>query len=164
MATMPAHHRAHILENLVVLLEKRMDETASILATEAAKPITTALAEVKRTILTYKFAAEKAKRIQGRPCLLDAVPGGEGRVSYIMREPVGIIGAITPFNFPMNLVAHKVGPAIASGNTVVLKPASQTPLSSYLLAELLKEAGLPAGAYCMCVVLSGRICSFDRRH
>jgi acyl-CoA reductase-like NAD-dependent aldehyde dehydrogenase len=118
-----------------------------IIALEAAKPITTAQGEVARTIQTYKFAAEEAKRIYGETLPLDAAPGGEGRVGYTMREPLGVIDAITPFNFPMNLVAHKVGPAIAAGNTVVLKPASQTPLSAYFLAELLENAGLPKGSF-----------------
>ncbi|MBU8877508.1 aldehyde dehydrogenase family protein [Bacillus sp. FJAT-29790] len=145
MAAMPSHRRAMILENLANLLEKRFDEAAEIIATEAAKPITTARGEVARTIQTYKFAAEEAKRIKGETIPMDAAPGGEGRVAYTVREPLGVIGAITPFNFPMNLVAHKVGPAIASGNTVVLKPATQTPLSAYFLAELVQEAGLPDG-------------------
>lgn len=146
MAKMPAHERAAILERLVALLEKRLDEAAEIIALEAAKPIATAIEEVKRTIQTYKFAAEEAKRIHGEILPLDAAPGGEKRVAYTVREPIGVIGAITPFNFPMNLVAHKVGPAIAAGNTIVLKPASQTPLSAFFLAELLQEAGLPNGA------------------
>ncbi|HWO97779.1 MAG TPA: aldehyde dehydrogenase family protein [Bacillus sp. (in: firmicutes)] len=146
MAKMPAHQRASILEKLVGLLEERADEAAQIIAFEAAKPLTTAKGEVSRTIETYKFAAEEAKRIHGETIPLDASAGGEGRVGYTVREPIGVIGAITPFNFPMNLVAHKVGPAIASGNPIVLKPASQTPLSSLFLAELLQEAGLPAGA------------------
>lgn len=146
MAAMPSHQRAHILEKVVFLLEKRADEAAEIIAMEAAKPISAAKAEVARTVQTYKFAAEEAKRIHGETIPLDAAPGGEGRIAYTVREPIGVIGAITPFNFPMNLVAHKVGPALASGNTVVLKPASQTPLSSFFIAELFQEAGLPAGA------------------
>ncbi|GIM45212.1 aldehyde dehydrogenase [Collibacillus ludicampi] len=146
MAKMPAHQRANILERLSRLLETRADEAARMIAMEAAKPITTAKGEVARTIQTYKFAAEEAKRIHGETLPLDAAPGGENRMAYTVREPLGVIGAITPFNFPMNLVAHKVGPAIAAGNTVVLKPALQTPLSSFFLAELLQEAGLPAGA------------------
>jgi acyl-CoA reductase-like NAD-dependent aldehyde dehydrogenase len=145
IAKMPAHRRAAILETLVKLLEERAEEAANIIALEAAKPITMARAEVSRTIATYKFSAEEAKRIHGETLPLDAAPGGEGRVAYTVREPVGVIGAITPFNFPMNLVAHKVGPAIAAGNAIVLKPASQTPLSSFFIAELLQEAGLPAG-------------------
>ncbi|WP_308639467.1 aldehyde dehydrogenase family protein [Paenibacillus silvisoli] len=146
MAKLPAHRRAAILEQLARLFAERAEEAARIIALEAAKPIKTARAEVDRTIQTYKFAAEEAKRLSGEMIPLDAAPGGEGRIAYTMREPIGVIGAITPFNFPMNLVAHKVGPAIAAGNTIVLKPASQTPLSAFFLAELLEEAGLPAGA------------------
>ncbi|KEF37518.1 NAD-dependent aldehyde dehydrogenase [Schinkia azotoformans MEV2011] len=156
MAKMPAHKRAAILEKLVSLFEERADEAAKIIALEAAKPITTAKQEVSRTIATYKFAAEEAKRIHGETIPLDAAPGGENRIAYTVREPLGVVGAITPFNFPMNLVAHKVGPAIAAGNPIVLKPASQTPLSSYFLAELLEEAGLPAGALNV-VTGSGRV-------
>ncbi|WP_313800120.1 aldehyde dehydrogenase family protein [Cytobacillus sp.] len=146
MALMPSHQRASILEKVVGLLEKRAEEAAKIIAMEAAKPITAARAEVARTIQTYKFAAEEAKRIHGETIPLDAAPGGEGRIAYTVREPIGVIGAITPFNFPMNLVAHKVGPAIASGNSVILKPAGQTPLSALFIAEIFQEAGLPAGA------------------
>jgi len=147
MAKMPAHQRSAILENLVGKLKERADEAAQIIAYEAAKPLPLAKGEIARTIETYKFAAEEAKRIHGETIPLDAASGGEGRIAYTVREPIGVIGAITPFNFPMNLVAHKVGPAIASGNTMVLKPASQTPLSALFLAELLQEAGLPAGAF-----------------
>lgn len=146
MANMPLYKRAIILEKLAFLLEARAEEAAELIALEAAKPISTAKAEVQRTIQTYKFAAEEAKRIHGETIPVDAAPGGDGRIAYTVREPLGIVAAITPFNFPMNLVAHKVGPAIASGNTVVLKPASQTPLTSYFIGELLVEAGLPKGA------------------
>lgn len=156
MRALPAHARAAILEKLASLMEERAEEAARIIAREAAKPIATAKGEVARTIQTYKFAAEEAKRIHGETIPLDAAPGGEKRVAYTVREPLGVIGAITPFNFPLNLVAHKVGPAIASGNTVVLKPAAQTPLSAYFLAELLQEAGLPAGALNV-VTGSGRV-------
>lgn len=146
MAKMPAFERADILETLARKLEERMDEAAKIIAMESAKPFTTAKGEVVRTIETYKFAAEEAKRIHGETIPLDAAQGGVNRLGYTVREPIGIIGAITPFNFPMNLVAHKLGPAIATGNTIVLKPASQTPLSAFFIAELLQEAGLPKGA------------------
>jgi len=156
MAAMPAHRRAAILEKAAMLLTEREDEAAKLLALEAAKPITTARAEVQRTIQTYKFAAEEAKRIHGETLPLDAAPGGEGRMAYTIREPLGVIGAITPFNFPLNLVAHKLGPAIAAGNAVVLKPAAQTPLSAFFIAELLMEAGLPAGALNV-VTGSGRL-------
>ncbi|MBP2239635.1 acyl-CoA reductase-like NAD-dependent aldehyde dehydrogenase [Cytobacillus eiseniae] len=146
MAAMPSHQRASILEKVASLLDERIDEAAEIIANEAAKPITAARAEVQRTIQTYKFAAEEAKRIHGETIPLDAAPGGEGRMGYTVRVPIGVIGAITPFNFPMNLVAHKIGPAIASGNSVILKPAGQTPLSALFIAELFQEAQLPAGA------------------
>ncbi|MHA6481194.1 aldehyde dehydrogenase family protein [Paenibacillus sp. strain BS8-2] len=146
MRAMPAHARATILEQVATLLAARREEAARLIALEAAKPLKFALGEVDRTVQTYKFAAEEAKRLHGETIPLDAAPGGEGRLAYTVREPLGVIGAITPFNFPMNLVAHKVGPAIAAGNTVVLKPASQTPLSAYFIAELFHEAGLPPGA------------------
>lgn len=146
MRKLPAYQRASILEKMARLFDERMEEAARIIALEAGKPIKTARGEVLRTIQTYRFAAEEAKRIHGETIPLDAAIGGEGRVAYTVREPLGVIGAITPFNFPMNLVAHKVGPAIAAGNTVVLKPASQTPLSALFLAEIAEQAGLPRGA------------------
>ncbi|ANF96917.1 aldehyde dehydrogenase family protein [Paenibacillus bovis] len=146
MRNMPAHRRAAILEKLAQLLQERSEEAARLIATEGSKPLSAARGEIARTIETYKFAAEEAKRIHGETIPLDAAATGEGRTAYTVKEPVGVVGAITPFNFPMNLVAHKVGPGIAAGNTIVLKPAEQTPLSSLLLAELLEEAGLPAGA------------------
>lgn len=146
MAVMPAHQRSAILEKAAILLEERKEEMARLVALEAAKPIRTARGEIARTIQTYKFAAMEACRIHGETVPLDAAPGGEGRIAFTMRRPIGVVGAITPFNFPFNLVAHKVGPAIAAGNTVVLKPASQTPLSALALADLFAEAGLPAGA------------------
>ncbi|PGC86387.1 aldehyde dehydrogenase family protein [Bacillus toyonensis] len=145
MNTLTAYDRATILEKVAQIMDERREEFAEIIAKEAAKPIRAAKGEVDRTVLTYKFA-EEAKRIYGETLPLDAAPGAEGRIAYTIRKPIGVIGAITPFNFPLNLVAHKVGPAIAAGNTVVLKPADQTPLSSYALVELFEEAGLPKGA------------------
>ena len=115
MAKMPAYQRAEILEKVVALLKLRADEAAEIISRESAKPIMFAKAEVARTIETYKFSAEEAKRIHGETIPFDAAVGGVGRIGYTVREPIGVIGAITPFNFPMNLVAHKVGPAIAAG-------------------------------------------------
>lgn len=146
LSKLPAHQRSTILEKVSRLLEERIEEAARIITLETAKPISLSKAEVARSIQTYKFAAEEAKRIHGETIPLDAAPGGERRVAYTSRESIGVVGAITPFNFPLNLVAHKVGPAIASGNTIVLKPATQTPLSSFYTAELFHEAGLPAGA------------------
>lgn len=146
MARMPAHERTAILDRAARLIEQRTEELARILALEAAKPLKTARGEIARTVQTYKFAAMEASRIHGETIPMDAAPGGEGRIAYTLRKPLGVVGAITPFNFPFNLVAHKVGPAIAAGNTIVLKPAGQTPLSALALAELFAEAGLPAGA------------------
>lgn len=146
MRRLPAYQRAFLLEKISILMNERLEEAARIIAIEAGKPIKTARGEVIRTIQTYKFVAEEAKRLHGETVPLDAAIGGEGRLAYTVREPLGVIGAITPFPFPMNLVAHKVGPALAAGNTVVLKPASQTPLSALFLAELAEQAGMPAGA------------------
>lgn len=146
MAKLPAYERSNILEKFVKLLQERKEEAACIISQEAAKPLVFARAEVARSIETYKFAAEEAKRIHGETIPLDAAEGGVNRLGYTVREPIGVIGAITPFNFPMNLMAHKVGPAIATGNTMVLKPATQTPFSALFIAELLEEAGLPKGA------------------
>lgn len=147
MKKLSAYDRATILEKVAQKMDERREEFAVIIAKEAAKPICAARGEVDRTVQTYKFAAEEAKRIYGETLPLDAAPGAEGRIAYTIRQPIGVIGAITPFNFPLNLVAHKVGPAIAAGNTIVLKPADQTPLSSYALVELFEEAGLPKGAF-----------------
>jgi acyl-CoA reductase-like NAD-dependent aldehyde dehydrogenase len=146
MAEMPTYKRAEILESVAGYLEQEREECAKLISKEAAKPLKAARAEVDRTIMTYKFASHEARRIHGETVPMDAAPGGEGRLAFTVREPIGVIAAITPFNFPMNLVAHKVGPAIAAGNTVVLKPASQTPLSAYKIAEFFHRAGLPVGA------------------
>lgn len=146
MAKMPAHQRAAILERVALIMEERAEELARLLAMEAAKPVKTARGEIARTIQTYKFSAMEARQIRGETVPLDAAPGGEGRIGFTVRKPIGVVGAITPFNFPFNLVAHKVGPAIAAGNTVVLKPADQTPLAALVLAEIFHEAGLPPGA------------------
>jgi acyl-CoA reductase-like NAD-dependent aldehyde dehydrogenase len=146
MANLTAYEKAEILEKLVVLFKENRMRAAQIISLESSKPLKFALGEVDRTIETYKFAAEEAKRIHGEMIPLDAAKNGANRLAYTVREPIGVVAAITPFNFPMNLVAHKIGPAIAVGNPVVLKPASQTPLSAFFLAELLEQAGLPKGA------------------
>ncbi|MGZ9818149.1 aldehyde dehydrogenase family protein [Peribacillus simplex] len=145
ISSMPAFERANILEELVSLLIRGREEAARLISLESAKPLKTSFDEVDRTIETYKFSAEEAKRIHGEMIPMDSAKGGVNRLAYTIREPLGVIGAITPFNFPMNLVAHKIGPAIASGNSVVLKPAQQTPLSAYYIAKLFEEAGLPKG-------------------
>lgn len=146
MFEMEAHKRADILQKVADFIKEDREICARMIAEEGAKPLKAARAEVDRTIMTYSFASQEARRIHGETIPLDAAPGGEGRVAYTVREPLGVIAAITPFNFPMNLVAHKVGPALAGGNTIVLKPASQTPLSAYKIASYFHRAGLPAGA------------------
>ncbi|MFJ7662591.1 aldehyde dehydrogenase family protein [Lysinibacillus sp. NPDC097162] len=147
MASLTAFQRAQILEQLSNLFAEHRDEAASIISLESAKPLKYAIAEIDRTIETYKFAAEEAKRLAGELIPMDASKSGEGRFAYTLREPIGVIAAITPFNFPQNLVAHKVGPALAAGNTIVLKPATQTALSAHFLAKLLAQTDLPAGAF-----------------
>ena len=141
-----AYERAEILYKVVNLLRERKEEFAEIMALEAGKPLSAGLIEMERTIATYQFAAEGAKQAMGETVPMDAAPGAGDRIGWTKREPLGVIAAITPFNFPFNLVAHKLGPAFAVGNTVVLKPATQTPLSAIVMAEIFKEAGLPDGA------------------
>ncbi|HBT73754.1 MAG TPA: aldehyde dehydrogenase [Lysinibacillus sp.] len=141
-----AYERAEILYKVVEIMRQRKEEFAEILALEAGKPIVAGLAEMDRTIATYQFAAEGAKQSKGETVPMDAAPGAGDRIGWTKREPLGVISAITPFNFPFNLVAHKLGPAFAVGNTVVLKPATQTPLSAIVMAEIFREAGLPDGA------------------
>ncbi|GGJ01389.1 aldehyde dehydrogenase [Alicyclobacillus cellulosilyticus] len=142
---LPAHRRADILLHVAEALADRREEAARLIAEEAAKPIRLARQEVDRTVQTYRFAAEVARSIYGEAIPMDATPRGEGHVALTRKEPLGVVTAITPFNFPFNLVAHKVGPALATGNTVVVKPAEQTPLSALFLAELFAAAGLPPG-------------------
>ena len=146
MKAMPAFKRSEILSNVVRILQERKEELAHVVALEAGKPIRSARVEIDRTIVTYQFAAEEAKRSYGETIPMDAAPGGENRLGFTWREPLGVVVAISPFNFPFNLVAHKLGPAFAAGNTVVLKPAENTPISALLIAEIFKEAGLPDGA------------------
>ncbi|WP_188455927.1 aldehyde dehydrogenase family protein [Virgibacillus oceani] len=141
----PAHARAKILAKAATIMEERSEECAKIIALEGAKSIRNAREEISRTVQTYRFSAEAAKSNYGERIPMDAAEGGENRFGFTKRTPLGVVTAITPFNFPFNLVAHKVGPAIAAGNSIVLKPAEQTPLSSLFLAEVFKEAGLPDG-------------------
>jgi acyl-CoA reductase-like NAD-dependent aldehyde dehydrogenase len=143
---LPAFKRQAILRAVSSRIQQKRDEFARIMALESGKPIKTARAEVDRAIFTFSVAAEEATRIGGEYLPLDLQEFTAGRWGIVRRYPVGPIAAITPFNFPLNLVAHKVAPAIASGCTVVLKPAPQTPFSAFLLAELIHEAGWPAGA------------------
>jgi acyl-CoA reductase-like NAD-dependent aldehyde dehydrogenase len=146
MSEMPAHRRSEILNRAAALLKERKEDIAATIAEEAGKAIKFARTEVDRATSTFTLAAEEAKRIHGETIPLDAVPAGEGYFGFWTRRPVGVIAAISPFNFPLNLVAHKVAPAIAAGNSVVLKPATSTPITAAKLCQVLADAGLPAGA------------------
>jgi acyl-CoA reductase-like NAD-dependent aldehyde dehydrogenase len=128
-----------------VALSARADEAARLICAEAGKPMKAARVEAQRAMSTYTFAAVEARKLAGEMIPMDAAQAGEGKLAFTLRRPIGVVGAISPFNFPLNLVAHKLAPALAAGCAVVLKPASQTPLSALLLAELEEEAGLPAG-------------------
>ena len=146
-AQLPAHRRGKILARTAELLEKYQEDIATMICREAGKAWKFSRLEVARAIETFQFAAEEAKRIHGETVPMDASTGGENRMGFYFRTPVGVIGAISPFNFPLNLVGHKVAPALAAGNTVVLKPATTTPLTAVRLGEILMEAGLPDGVF-----------------
>jgi acyl-CoA reductase-like NAD-dependent aldehyde dehydrogenase len=143
---MAAHERRRILVAIADGIARRADEFATTMVLEAGKPVKAARAEVERAILTFTVAAEEAVRIGGEWLPLDRVAGGAGRAGIVRRFPIGPIAAITPFNFPLNLVAHKVAPAIAAGCTIVQKPSPHSPLCSLMLGELVEQAGWPAGA------------------
>ena len=140
-----AHERAAILDRVAALLTERHDEVARTISAEAGKPMKAARVEASRAVSTFTMAGVEARKLAGEIVPMDASPAGVGKLAFTLRVPVGIVAAISPFNFPLNLVAHKVAPALAAGCPVVLKPASQTPLSALLLAEIEAEAGLPPG-------------------
>src|SRR6476619_1710960 len=142
---LPAHERARILDATARLLEERQEEAAQLISAEAGKPLKQARVEAQRAASTFTFSAVEARKLAGEVIPMDASVAGEGKLALTMRMPIGIVGAISPFNFPLNLVAHKVAPALAAGCPVVLKPASTTPLSALFLASLEEEAGLPPG-------------------
>jgi acyl-CoA reductase-like NAD-dependent aldehyde dehydrogenase len=143
---LPAHERAAVLDRAARLLAERVEEFATVISAEAAKPIKTARVEAARAVDTVSFSAAVARTLGGELIPLDASSAGEGKVGWVKRVPIGVVAGISPFNFPLNLVCHKVAPAIAAGCPVVLKPASATPLSALKLAELLiDECGLPPG-------------------
>jgi acyl-CoA reductase-like NAD-dependent aldehyde dehydrogenase len=157
MMDMPAYKRAELLNHTAQLIKQRHEEISRTIAAEAGKALKFARAEVDRGISTFTIAAEEAKRIHGETVPLDAVPAGEGYFGFYTRRPVGVVAAITPYNFPLNLVAHKVAPALASGNTIVLKPASTTPLTAVILCEILAEAGFPPGVINLVVGPGGTV-------
>ncbi len=155
MAELPAHRRSAILSRAAALIQERKEDLARTIAAEAGKALKYARIEVERAFSTFTIAAEEARRVHGETIPLDGVPAGEGYFGFWTRRPVGVIAAISPFNFPLNLVAHKVAPALAAGNSVVLKPASTTPITAVKLCAILEEAGLPPGALNL-VVGSGK--------
>src|SRR5438445_1407189 len=142
---LPAHKRAEILVRVAGALGRRLEEAAKLISDQAGKPLKAARVEAARAMSTYTFAAVEARKLAGEMVPMDAAQAGEGKLAFTLRRPIGVVGAISPFNFPLNLVAHKIAPALAAGCAVVLKPASQTPMSALFLAELEEEAGLPAG-------------------
>jgi len=157
MAAMPAHKRAAMLARAASLIQERHEDFARTIATEAGKALKYARIEVDRAVSTFTLAAEEAKRIHGETLPLDAVEAGEGYFGFYLRRPLGVVVAITPFNFPLNLVSHKVAPALAAGNALVLKPASTTPVTALKLCQVLEEAGLPAGAVNLIVGPGGTV-------
>lgn len=146
MRCLPAHARAAALGTIAGRVTARREELARTITAEAGKPISDARREVSRAIQTFTVAAEEAKRIPGEVVPMDISPGMDGSLGIVRRFPAGPVLGITPFNFPLNLVAHKVAPCLACGNPIVLKPAPQTPLTALMLGEIVLEAGLPAGA------------------
>jgi acyl-CoA reductase-like NAD-dependent aldehyde dehydrogenase len=144
-ADFPQYERAALLDRAAALVRERRDDLALAIAAEAGKPLKTATVEAERCVDTLTFSATEARKLTGGTVPMEASPAGVGKLGVMLRVPYGVVGAISPFNFPLNLVAHKLGPAIAAGNAIVLKPAGQTPVSALKLAEILVEAGLPDG-------------------
>ena len=144
--TLPAYERGAILRNISAGIKARREELGRLIALEAGKPIRDSLVEVDRATLTFRLGAEEAERMVGETIPLDLMPSSKGRVGITRRFPIGPIAAISPFNFPLNLAAHKLAPAIASGNPIVLKPPSKDPLTMLTVAEIVEEAGAPAGS------------------
>ncbi len=146
MEALPRVERAGILGRTAAAIERRTEELAALLSREVGKTVREARGEVARAVQTFVLSAEEARRLAGEIVPFDGAPTGTDRFGFTLRVPVGIVVAITPFNFPLNLAAHKVGPAIAAGNAVILKPASATPLTDIVLGEVLVESGLPREA------------------
>ena len=147
MAALTLHERAEMLQRMKGLLERDAEEFARLVTLETGKTIREARGEVARSAQTLAASADAARHLQGEVVPMEAAPTGKGRWAMTVREPLGVIAAITPFNFPLNLALHKIGPALAAGNSVVHKPSENTPLSALRLACLATEAGAPGGAY-----------------
>lgn len=166
MRDMTLDERSTILRKAYQRLLDDREEMAMVVASETGKPIKEARMEVERAAMTLLFSSEEAHRLRGEVVPMDASPAGKGRWAMTIREPVGVIAAITPFNFPLNLAMHKIGPAIAAGNTIVHKPASSTPISAIRMASIFEECGLPPGALNVITGPGGTIgdlLSFDKR-
>jgi acyl-CoA reductase-like NAD-dependent aldehyde dehydrogenase len=144
--TLPAYERGAILRNISAGIKARREELGRLIALEAGKPVRDSLVEVDRAVLTFRLGAEEAERMVGETIPLDLMPASKGRIGITRRFPIGPIAGISPFNFPLNLAAHKLAPAIASGNPIVLKPPSKDPLTMLTVAEIVEEAGAPAGS------------------
>jgi glyceraldehyde-3-phosphate dehydrogenase (NADP+) len=140
---LPSWKRSEILAGIADRIEAAKDDFARTIALEAGKPVKTARAEAERAAFTFRVASEETKRIYGEIVPLDWIPGNDGRIAHVRRIPLGPVAGISPFNFPLNLVAHKVAPALAAGNPIIVRPASQTPISALKLAQILLEAGWP---------------------
>ena len=150
MAKLSGYDRYQILHKAAQLMAARQEELGRTISTEEGKVLAEGRLEANRAIETIQGSAEEAKRLHGETVPVDGAPGGAGKLAFTLRVPCGVVLAISPFNFPLNLVCHKVGPAIAGGNAVIVKPASDTPLSALKLTEILLEAGLPAeGIQCL---------------
>ncbi len=156
MAKIPAYDRFLMLRKAADLLQERVEEHARIISLEEGKVIAEGRTEVGRAVQTISLSGEEAKRLYGETVPMDAAPGWTGQLGFTLRVPCGVVAAISPFNFPLNLVAHKVGPALAAGNSVIIKPASDTPLSALKLTEVLLEAGVPPEAV-QCITGSGGV-------
>jgi len=154
MRNMPACERSQVLRKAAELMAQRQEELGRTISLEEGKVLSEGVYEASRSAQTIEISAEEAKRLTGEVLPLDAAPGAAGKLGFTLRIPCGVVAAITPFNFPLNLVCHKVGPALAAGNAVIVKPASDTPLSAFKLVEILLEAGLPPLAI-SCVTGSG---------
>ncbi|MFM9066766.1 MAG: aldehyde dehydrogenase family protein [Planctomycetota bacterium] len=166
MRRLPARERFLILRRTADRLLEQQQELGTLIAREEGKTLAEGIFEVTRAAETLELSAEEAKRLGGEVLPLDAAPGGAGKLGFTLRVPCGVVLAITPFNFPLNLVCHKVGPALAAGNSVILKPATDTPLSALRLIELLLESGLPAlGISCVTgsgAALGDQLCADER--
>lgn len=155
MRELPAYERFQILRRAADIMVERQEDLGRTISLEEGKILGEGVFEASRSAITIETSAEEAKRLTGEVLPLDGAPGAHGKLGFTLRVPCGVVLAITPFNFPLNLVCHKVGPAIAAGNAVIVKPASDTPLSSLKLVEILLEAGLPPLAI-SCITGSGR--------